>query len=131
MTLIRWSVIVVAAALILLNFVQITVGFSRLSRALEVEPIPQRFADPLRTAWLYLATLGLSIGILLLWLLPNLLRGDSGAWKATLGIGFGLVATGIASFLATRRHPGMLALSVLGLVLVVPLLLTDPRPSHR
>ncbi|MGH9421484.1 MAG: hypothetical protein ACRD3J_16015 [Thermoanaerobaculia bacterium] len=119
----RWSVIAVASLLILLNLAHISLGFVRLKNALLAEPIPERFADPLKTAWLYLGTVGLSLGLILLWLLPNLLRGDTGAWKATFGVGVALIAVGLGSYLATRKHPGLLALCILGLALVVPLLL--------
>ena len=118
----RWSFRIVGALLVLMNGLQLTVGVVRLRRALAVEPIPQRFDEPLRTAWFYMATLGVTLGIVLLFLAADAAAGNHAAWKAGLIIGIGLVATGIASFLATGRHPGLLAISVFGLALVIPLL---------
>jgi len=120
---VRWSVGVVASLLIILNLLHLTLGFTRLQRALAEQPIPARFADPLRTAWLYIGSVTLLLGILLLWLLPDLSAGSAGAWKAAVGLGVTLIVVGIASHFATGRHPGLLFFCVLGLALLVPLLL--------
>ena len=117
-----WSFRAVGALLVLLNAMHVTVGFARLRRALAAEPIQPRFDEALRTAWLYLGMLGLAVGALLLWIAPDAAAGDRVAWRVGVAIGAALVATGIGAFLATRRHPGLLVLSVFGLALLIPLL---------
>lgn len=118
---------VVGILLLVLNAFHMTFGFIRLRRALAAEPIPPRFDDALRTAWLYLGTMGFSAGALLLWLLPDLGAGAMSAWKGATAIAGLLIASGIASYVATRKHPGMLFLSVLGLALLIPLIMFRPH----
>ena len=120
---IRGVAATVGSLLLLLNALHLTVGFVRLRRALAAEPIVPRFDDALRTAWLYLGAMGFMSGAMLLWLLPDLGAGSIGAWKGAAGIAGLLIAGGVASYAATRKHPGMLALSVMGLALLVPLLI--------
>src|SRR5215210_1514318 len=121
-SLVRWCIGGIGGVLILLNALHLTVGFARLQRALTEEPIPDRFAEPLKTAWLYLGSVSLLLGVLLLWLLPEIQLGRPAAWKAVVWVGLALVATGISAYLATRNHPGLLFLCLLGLVLLIPLL---------
>ena len=121
--ILRWSFRLVGALLIVLNTFHLTVGFVRLQKALLAESIPQRFAEALKTAWLYVGTLGLVFGVLLLWTAGQAAAGDPVAWKVGTSIGVALVLTGVASFLATGKHPGLLVVSLFGLVLLIPLLL--------
>lgn len=120
--IVAWSFGIVGALLVVLNAFHLSVGFARVRRALESQPIPERFADALKTAWLYLGTMGVVLGVLLCWLAADAAAGSPVAWKAGVAIGVGLVAVGVASFFATGRHPGFLVLSVFGLAVLVPLL---------
>jgi hypothetical protein len=124
-----WSVGVVGTLLVVLNVAHLTFGFARLQHALATEPIPTRLAEPLKIAWVYIGSVTLLLGGLLLWLLPDLAAGSAGAWKAAVGLGLTLVGVGIASFLATGRHPGLLFFCLLGIALLAPLLLA--RPSFQ
>ena len=121
---VRWSFLLVGVVLVLLNTMQVTVGFARLRRALAADPIPKRLDEPLRTAWVYTGIVGIALGALLLALSGDAAAGNPAAWKAGVGIGLTLVATGIASFLATRSHPGLLIVSVFGIAILVPLWLS-------
>lgn len=121
-SLIRWTFLAVGALLVILNALHLTLGFARLLHALETEPIPLRFAEALKTAWLYAGTFGLASGLMLCWLSSDAAAGSSVARKAGMAIGVTLIAAGAAAYFATGKHPGLLFLSVFGVVVLVPLL---------
>ena len=120
--IIRWSFRAVGLLLILLNAFHLTLGFVRLQRALAAETIAPRFEEALKTAWLYLGTTGLALGVMLLWLSADAAAGDPVAWKAGMTIAAALIVVGVASFLATGKHPGLLLLCLFGLAVAIPLL---------
>jgi len=119
--ILRWSSGAVGVTLIVLNSLHLSVGLLRVRAALEQAAIAPRFGEPLTIAWVYIGCINIALGILLLWLGPDLAAGSAAAWKAGLILGVALVAVGLASYLATGKHPGLLFFSLLGLVLLVPL----------
>lgn len=123
LTVIRLTAGIVGGLLVLLNGLHLTFGFVRLNQALATESISARLADPLKTGWIISGCVNLILGLVLLWLLPDLASASPVAWKVAVVIALGLVALGLAAVLATGRHFGLLAFSFLGLSLLVPLLL--------
>ena len=121
-SIIRWTFVGVGVLLVILNAVHLSVGFARLRHALEAEPIPLRFAEALKTAWLYVGSTGLAFGLMLCWFSPDAAAGSAVAWKIGMAIGVTLIAAGAATYFATGKHPGLLFLSVFGLAVVIPLL---------
>ena len=119
--MVRWTFTSVGILFVLLNTMQVTIGFARLLRALATDPIPKRLEDPLRTAWIYLGILGIALGALLILISKDAAAGDPVARKVGIAIGVALVAAGIGSFLATRAHPGLLVISVFGAIVLIPL----------
>lgn len=124
-SIVRWSFLGVGILLVILNAFHLTAGFVRVRHALDAQPIPPRFADALQTAWLYLGSMGLAFGVILCWCASDAAAGSIVAWKIGMTIGVALIATGVAAYLATGKHPGLLFLSVLGVVILIPLILRN------
>lgn len=123
MTVIRLVTAAIGGLLVLLNVFHLSIGLIRLHRALSTEPIAARLVDPLKIGWVMSGCWNLLLGLILLWLLPDLAAGSIAAWKVATAISVGLIVVGIAAVAMTRGHYGLLAFSLFGLLLLVPLLL--------
>lgn len=123
MTVIQLATAAVGGLLILLNAFHLSIGSIRLHHALSTETIAGRLVDPLRIGWVMSGCLNLLLGLILLLLLPDLAAASIVAWKVATAISIGLIVLGIAAVAVTRGHYGLLAFSLFGSLLLVPLLL--------
>lgn len=119
---VRWSVGLIGVLLVALNAFHLTLGMAGMRQAVSDEAVAPRIAEALAIAWVYMGCINLILGLLLLWLIPDLSAGRIGAWKAAIGVGAALVVVGVASFVTAGSHPGLLLFSLFGLVVLGPLI---------
>jgi len=110
---------------LLVNTVLLLRGFTRLPQALAQEGATQRIADLLRTAWIYAMLGNICLSVVLLVVASPLRAGEPVARQVTVAIGAYYVVLGVGAYgFAPGRHPGLLAFSALGLVLLAALALS-------
>jgi hypothetical protein len=104
---------------VLANVALLLRGFSRLPAELVAEGATARIAHLLRTAWVYGMLGNVCVSLVLIFLYAPLRSGDPLATRIASVIGVYYVVLGVATYaFAPVRTPGMLAFSVLGLVLL-------------
>jgi hypothetical protein len=73
-------------------------------------------------AWVYGGVANLCIPALLFLVAGSLRDGNILAWRVAVLVGVYYVAVGLATYrLGVRKHPGLLAFVVFGLILLIPL----------
>jgi hypothetical protein len=117
-----WLVTTVAVLFLLLNLAHVTVGWVRLRRLLVANPTTnERIADVIQVAWLGIGVCGACMSAVLLALGPAAIAGDYEARAGSFIIALGLIALGVAQFVSTRKHPGLLVISAFGIAVLVAL----------
>jgi len=121
--IVRWTMLAVGWAMIALNALHLVAGVPRLRARIAAGEVAQSLAAPFLTAWIWLGIVDLILGVILLLIARDAATGNVVARRVALSIGIGLLIVGLAAFAASPKHPGLLVVSLFGLILVGVLLL--------
>jgi hypothetical protein len=118
----RTAALVTGGLQFLANAASLARGPLRIRAELQAGNLSERFADLLGVAWTYGCVANLFIAVLLFLLAGPLRDGSVLAWRIAAGVGAYYVLVGAATYaLGVRRHPGLLAFILFGLLLLIPL----------
>lgn len=121
----RIAALGIAGFQVLANGALLLRGFARLPKELAKEGATTRLGDLLRTAWVYGMLANLCLSIVLLMIAAGLRAREPLARRIACLIAAHYVLVGLGTYgFAQGRHPGLLVLSGLGLVLLATLWLS-------
>ena len=110
----------VAAIFAILNILHLAYGLPRLRARIAAGEVSAGLATPFTIAWLYVGLSGLALSILLFVAAPGIASGNDVARKIVVTIALTLVVLGMSAFAVARQHPGLLIISLFGIVLLIP-----------
>ena len=112
----------VGAVLVILDVFHLAYGIPRLKARIAAREVSEGLATPFLAAWVNIGIAGIAFGVLLLMVSGDLAGGSRLARRVVLTIAAALLLLGVGTFGVADQHPGLLLMSLFGLVLAAPVL---------